>query len=399
MQRCTSSLGASSPPPSASHGTRNSATSRTPPSDRTNSARHGAEPERSARSASRISHRTSSSLGCPNVATGSSTSHPMDIDEGKPVSSKPSLAASHPSGNAIVTGGPPPGPGPRAGRGDPSSPVASALSPPSSVSPPPSPPRAFFLSPSSLTHRSSAPWSMSAGESLGGGGTPFASVRTSASAAPLAPASAQLSGACTHIPRRHLAAQSVSARVGGSRSSCAASLGHRGCLCFSAAATLRNVTSRMRPAWSESVVRARSRNVETRRSNSSRVQSGLDRSSRTAAKSAYCSARRNASVRRAPARRCANARPHSPSARPRSSAAANARNSGSQPDTGSESSCQGGLEYPPSFALNGGGLSTCSSGGMGRRRGREDAPEDAAEDMAAWADATRRARARTGGAA
>ena len=59
---------------------------------------------------------------------------------------------------------------------------------------------------------------------------------------------------------------------------------------------------------------------------------------------------------RAPARRCAKARFHSPSARPRSSAEASALNSGSHAAT-SPYACHGASETPASAGLNGGGLS------------------------------------------
>ena len=210
-----------SPPPSASHGreTRHESHAAERPND---PARHGAELERSARSASRISHRTSSSLaartsppGRPRPTRWTSRGKTRLLETARRL----------PPVRKRTTGGPP-GPGPRAGRDDPSSPSPVSLAP-SSVSlaaplfscrPPPHPPVG-------------APLSMSAGESSAGR-DPFASVRTSAPSR-CGPAYATLRRT-THpaqAPRR----QSVSARVGGVRRAAPPATADA---CFSAAATL-----------------------------------------------------------------------------------------------------------------------------------------------------------------
>ena len=151
--------------------------------------------------------------------------------------------------------------------------------------------------------------------------------------------------------------------------------------CFSATALRPNVTRRIRAAWSVSVVASFSRSVERRSARvssdeaeagespvSSRRVSSAARRSSSSAKCAYCSARQRASARRAPARRCAKARFHSPSARPRSSAEASALNSGSHAAT-SPYACHGASALPASAGLNGGGLSAADGRfGTFRRR-------------------------------
>ena len=140
--------------------------------------------------------------------------------------------------------------------------------------------------------------------------------------------------------------------------------------CFSATALRPNVTRRIRAAWSVSVVASFSRSVDRRsardeictsrrevsREVSSRLGSGSAKRSSSAAKRAYCSARQRASARRAPARRCAKARFHSPSARPRSSAEASALNSGSHAAT-SPYACHGACAVSSAGGANGGGSS------------------------------------------
>mmetsp|Transcript_2114 Transcript_2114/g.9609 ORF Transcript_2114/g.9609 Transcript_2114/m.9609 type:complete len:264 (+) Transcript_2114:1490-2281(+) len=216
---CTSSLGSSSPPFSDSHGTRKSATDATP-SSFMNCLRHSwSGPDSKARSASRVSSRTSSSSGWPYSTSGSSTSiaNVITSPNGLPSSSKP-------PGHDILNGGP------------------GFFS------------FAFFLISSSVPSRSaSSTCRFQSSSALAifqatvpsvGSGTPLMKLLSRASTAPAFPAASQLLGECSHSPRSRRSAWNVSALVGGSISSDslpASSLFR----CLSATGLLLKVTSRI----------------------------------------------------------------------------------------------------------------------------------------------------------